>query len=86
MDRHINREQLAAFEHHLWVEEREAGTIEKYLRDIRAFAAPAGRLGSVRAALAGAEDTASHDLTSGFIITQPGDFFQRFLPFLIKKV
>ena len=39
MDRHINREQLAAFEHHLRMEEREAGTIEKYLRDIRAFAA-----------------------------------------------
>lgn len=39
MDRHINREQLIAFEQHLRVEEREPSTIEKYLRDVRAFAA-----------------------------------------------
>ena len=39
MDRHITGKQLAAFEHHLRLEEREPGTIKKYLRDIRAFAA-----------------------------------------------
>ena len=39
MDRHITGKQLTAFERHLRLEEREPGTIEKYLRDIRAFAA-----------------------------------------------
>lgn len=39
MDRHINKEQLTAFEHHLRLEERESGTIEKYLRDVRSFTA-----------------------------------------------
>lgn len=43
MDRYINREQLIAFEQHLRVEEREPGTIEKYLRDVRAFAAWLGK-------------------------------------------
>ena len=38
MDRHISQAQFTAFEHHLRLEEREPGTIEKYLRDIRAFA------------------------------------------------
>lgn len=38
MDKHINREKLTAFEHHLHMEERESSTIEKYLRDVRAFA------------------------------------------------
>lgn len=38
MDKHINNEQLAAFERHLRLEEREPGTIEKYLRDVRSFA------------------------------------------------
>ena len=39
MDRNITQEQLTAFEHHLRLEEREPATIEKYLRDVRAFAA-----------------------------------------------
>ena len=39
MDKHIDQAQLTAFERHLRLEEREPGTIEKYLRDIRAFAA-----------------------------------------------
>ena len=39
MHRHITGEQLAAFERHLHLEEREPGTIKKYLRDIRAFVA-----------------------------------------------
>lgn len=39
MNRHINHEQLTALEHHLRLEEREPGTIEKYLRDVRSFAA-----------------------------------------------
>ena len=39
MNRHINNEHLMAFEHHLRLEEREPGTIEKYLRDVRSFAA-----------------------------------------------
>lgn len=38
MDRHITGKQLTSFERHLRLEEREPGTIEKYLRDIRAFA------------------------------------------------
>ena len=38
MNRHINHEQLTALEHHLRLEERESGTIEKYLRDVRSFA------------------------------------------------
>lgn len=38
MNRHIGTEQLEAFERHLRLEERESGTIEKYLRDVRAFA------------------------------------------------
>ena len=38
MDRHITGKQLTGFERHLRLEEREPGTIEKYLRDIRAFA------------------------------------------------
>ena len=39
MEKHINQAQLTAFERHLRLEEREPGTIEKYLRDVRAFAA-----------------------------------------------
>ena len=39
MNRHIDRKQLTAFERHLRLEEREPGTIEKYLRDVRSFAA-----------------------------------------------
>ena len=39
MDKHIDQAQLTAFERHLRLEEREPGTIEKYLRDVRAFAA-----------------------------------------------
>ena len=39
MCRHIDQKRLAAFEYHLYLEERRPGTIEKYLRDIRAFAA-----------------------------------------------
>ena len=38
MDRHITGKQLTGFERHLRLEEREPGTIEKYLRAIRAFA------------------------------------------------
>ena len=38
MGRHITGKQLTGFERHLRLEERESGTIEKYLRDIRAFA------------------------------------------------
>lgn len=37
MDRQIGKEQLAAFERYLRDEEREPGTIEKYLRDVRSF-------------------------------------------------
>ena len=39
MDKHITEKQITAFERHLRLEEREPATIEKYLRDIRAFAA-----------------------------------------------
>lgn len=39
MDKHIDQAQLMAFERHLRLEERESSTIEKYLRDVRAFAA-----------------------------------------------
>jgi len=39
MNKYISEEWLAAFEHHLRLEEREPATIEKYLRDVRAFAA-----------------------------------------------
>ena len=39
MEKHIDQAQLTAFERHLRLEEREPGTIEKYLRDVRAFAA-----------------------------------------------
>ena len=38
MDRHITGKQLTGFERYLRLEEREPGTIEKYLRDIRVFA------------------------------------------------
>lgn len=37
MDKHITGKQITAFEHQLRLEEREPATIEKYLRDIRAF-------------------------------------------------
>ena len=37
MDRQIDKAQLLAFERYLRSEEREPGTIEKYLRDVRAF-------------------------------------------------
>ncbi len=39
MTRSITKEHLAAFEDHLRAEERESATIEKYLRDVRAFSA-----------------------------------------------
>ena len=39
MDKHINEVQLTVFKNHLRLEEREPGTIEKYLRDVRSFAA-----------------------------------------------
>ena len=39
MGKHIIGKQLTAFEGYLRAEEREPGTIEKYLRDVRAFAA-----------------------------------------------
>jgi len=39
MDKLITRERLAAFEHYLRSEEHEPGTIEKYMRDVRALAA-----------------------------------------------
>ena len=39
MDRHIDHGQLTAFERHLCLDEREPGTIKKYLRDVRSFAA-----------------------------------------------
>ncbi len=38
MDKNIGEKQLAAFEHHLRLKERAPGTVEKYLRDVRAFA------------------------------------------------
>lgn len=37
MGKQIDKEQLTAFERYLRAEEREPGTIEKYLRDVRAF-------------------------------------------------
>jgi len=37
MNKSITKEQLAAFENYLRSEEREPATIEKYLRDVRAF-------------------------------------------------
>jgi len=39
MDRHIDKKHFTAFEHYLYAEEHESGTIEKYMRDVRAFAA-----------------------------------------------
>jgi len=45
MDRTITKEQLTAFEDYLRSEEREPATIEKYLRDVRAFGAWAGGRG-----------------------------------------
>ena len=38
MERKLVSEQITAFEQHLWKEERSPGTVEKYLRDVRAFA------------------------------------------------
>ncbi len=38
MNRKIGAKEIAAFEAHLRLGERSSGTIEKYLRDIRAFA------------------------------------------------
>ena len=38
MERKLVSEQITAFEQHLWEEERSPGTVEKYLRDVRAFA------------------------------------------------
>lgn len=38
MDKCISTKQLTAFEQYLHLEERAAGTVEKYLRDVRAFA------------------------------------------------
>lgn len=37
--RFITASEISAFAKHLWNEEREAGTIEKYLRTVRTFAA-----------------------------------------------
>ena len=39
----IQSNQIAAFQEHLHLEERVSGTIEKYLRDIRSFAAWLGK-------------------------------------------
>ena len=39
----IQSNQIAAFQGHLHLEERVSGTIEKYLRDIRSFAAWLGK-------------------------------------------
>ncbi|MDO4314207.1 MAG: tyrosine-type recombinase/integrase [Oscillospiraceae bacterium] len=39
MERKLTAERIDAFAHHLRAEERSSGTIEKYLRDVRAFAA-----------------------------------------------
>lgn len=38
-DNRLTTDQIAAFEDYLRTEEREQSTIEKYLRNIRAFAA-----------------------------------------------
>nr|WP_326184989.1 tyrosine-type recombinase/integrase [uncultured Oscillibacter sp.] len=38
MERRLTAERIAAFEQYLRTEERATGTIEKYLRDVRAFA------------------------------------------------
>ena len=38
-NRFITATEIAAFTRHLWEEERESGTIEKYLRTERAFSA-----------------------------------------------
>ena len=63
MDRYINQEHLTAFERHLRLEEREPGTIEKYLRDVRSFAAWLGeRPLDKETAIAWKE----HLLTSGY--------------------
>jgi len=45
MKKSITKEQLTAFEHYLRSEERESATIEKYLRDVRSFAAWTGGRG-----------------------------------------
>lgn len=39
MDKQIDKRQITAFKHYLHAEEREPGTIEKYLRDVCSFAA-----------------------------------------------
>lgn len=39
MNKQISKEHLTAFERYLCAEERGSGTIEKYLRDVRAFSA-----------------------------------------------
>ena len=39
----IQSNQIAAFQEHLRLEERVSGTIDKYLRDIRSFAAWLGK-------------------------------------------
>lgn len=63
MNRHINHEHLEAFERHLRLEERVPGTIEKYLRDVRSFAAWMGeRPLDKETAIAWKE----HLLTSGY--------------------
>lgn len=44
-ERKLTSEQINTFVQYLWVEEREPGTIEKYLRDIQSFTVWAGYRG-----------------------------------------
>lgn len=38
-NRQVTSEQIGKFEQYLYLEERSCGTVEKYLRNVRAFAA-----------------------------------------------
>ena len=51
-ERYLSDEQIRAFAAYLRAEERSGGTIEKYLRDVRAFAAWLGRRAVTREAAA----------------------------------
>lgn len=36
-EHHLTEFQIAAYKQHLYHEERSTGTVEKYMRDVRAF-------------------------------------------------
>lgn len=61
MGRVLSSEEICAFGEYLRYEERSAGTIEKYLRDAKAFAAWLGGREVTKTASAGWRDSLLHD-------------------------